>query len=488
MTRAVAVRVAASECGPTSRSRMGMLGLLVAVAVGGLGGTPGLQGVAIGLLLVLLGPVVAVLAGPTPAVVALLATDVLAATGKRIVFMLGDQPEPVYAFLAAAPLLSGALTLGVLLYSTTTLSRADLRPVPRTDSPPAYTGRLADARPALFFLIWIGVAFAAKWDIEGAQDYALLTAGIFPATVAALEKNTARSSRALPGAVTIVAVMTVPFGAIQFSGRLFPWDHAWISGAAQYSAQASKLLNEPTIIRPFSLYADHTTWGLLLIAGLAVTPHVAMPPRRRFASDACLLLGVAMTLTRSIWAGALIALVLRLPLASKSIGWLSRRRRRVAGGLASLLVGGQLAVTWLYQAWVAARPIAPATALAQRVTTLGTLAARTGGVHQATVIALGSSSALLFGVLTPARAEIDSHSLVGDLLLVGGLPAVAAFAVATVRAIRSVAGRPNTHVDWRAVVAISYLVVGLVDGLAVLMVPHFWLAAVSATRHGVRNQ
>lgn len=114
-------------------------------------------------------------------------------------------------------------------------------------------------------------------------------------------------------ALIVIAVVAAVYGLAQ--SHLGPsWiDRAWAARSHAFSIQASNVwqsMNEGAPLRPYSVFADHFTFGYFSVAGLVALLATGWPRHRslRLVCAGVLLAALSVALTRTAWA-ALVAIV-----------------------------------------------------------------------------------------------------------------------------------------------------------------------------------
>jgi hypothetical protein len=386
---------------------------------------------------------------------------------KRLVFLLGHQPPHVYFALTAMPsafLLSGLVTLG----------------------PQILRARIPKSAGVLIaFLCWsLTITLWSPPGIDWQARAAAVHQHLFPVLLFLF--GLAADQTALTGTAKVLIVVSgisVVYGLIQFVGGPTPVDTAWSEGAYSYSLQAAKvhayLHGANQEFRPFSIYADPLTWGLLLVAVFVLSRALKESGDLRLAwvrsATIFTVLGLFLTLTRTPWVAFFVTLI-----AYRAFVVLPGIRRPwlvlvlAVVGFWVIVSGGQYALQasteWKDARWYESR-------VASRYTTLGTLSARVGaGDILVNLIAarrlLGEGfgyNSYFAGRLNDFHgdAAADSHNFVVELLLYLGLPGLIlylSFYWQWLREMFSVVARGG-HVAGRSIIwIVAFSLGGVVSG------------------------
>jgi hypothetical protein len=346
---------------------------------------------------------------------------------KRLIFLLGDQPAQIYFSSIAVPTL-------LLVSGTAVIGRKLLRlKIPKS-------GMLLAALLCWSLLVTIWSPHGIDWHARAAAIHQQL------APMLMFFCGLLIGSRGLTSlAKTLLAVSgtSVVYGVIQFAGGPTLFDIRWAQGAHAYSIQANKVYayvnGANPEFRPFSLYADPLTWGLLLVAAFVLSQvacETSLTPAW-YARTALLFatVGLFIGLTRTPWlvligtVGAFWALS-RVPHLRRASVLLL-----IAGaGFWAVVTGGRYVLNrwfgWERALW-ANNPIAT------RYATVGTLSARVGAAdtfirllyekrYFGAGLGYNSYYAGRLGDFHGDEAS-DSHNFVVELLLYLGVPGLLLF-------------------------------------------------------------
>lgn len=355
------------------------------------------------------------------------AADISSHVMKRLIFQFGAPPEQLYFALTLVP---AGLMLGCLATVAPQLLRARL---PKS------------AVLLMVFLCWsVGITLWSPPGIDWRARLAALHQQVVPVLMFfcglvipfATLRHTAK-------VLIIIAGISVAYGVIQFVMGPTIIDTVWAEGASRYSLQAAKvhayLYGANQEFRPFSIYADPLTWGLLLVTVfvLSQASKEAALLSRRWVRPAVIftLVGLFVTLTRTPWAAlAATVLVFRALVALPSLRrpWLMVALAIL--GFWAIVSGGRHMLNasfgWGTARWQESR-------VAARYATVGTLSARVGaggmlvdllGARRFLGEGLGYNS-YYAGRIGDFHGDVaaDSHNFVVELLLYLGLPGLCLF-------------------------------------------------------------
>lgn len=346
---------------------------------------------------------------------------------KRLIFLFGHQPPHVYFTLTAVP---AAFLIAGLTVAAPGLFRARL---PKS------------AVVLVLFLCWsLMITLWSPPGIDWQARAAAIHQQLVPALMFFLGLISGPSAlRHTAKVLIVVAGISVAYGVIQFLTGPTVVETVWAESAYGYSIQAAKvyayLHGANQEFRPFSIYADPLTWGLLLVAMFTLSQaskEVALLDLR-WARVAAIFAGIGLliTLTRTPWlALAITVLAFRAFVAIRSLRRPSLIVAVAVLGFWAIVNGGRYVLegwsrgrtAWGYQSRVVAR-----------YATVGTLSARVGA-GDTFVNLLGAKRFLGEGLGYNSYhagrigdfygdAAADSHNFVVEMLLYLGLPGLCLF-------------------------------------------------------------
>ncbi|MBM7867979.1 hypothetical protein GTO89_14520 [Heliobacterium gestii] len=234
------------------------------------------------------------------------------------------------------------------------------------------------------------------------------------------------------------------YGAYQFFYGPSPIDLAWADYSRAFSIQASNVWRAYTfdeIMRPYSFFADHFSYGYFLVAAIIswFAVHWTKPSGSRLITGVFLVFSLALALTRTAWISLLLSLFVYVSLRCSG----EPLRRKAAWLVIPLYAALTVLSGWAYDNFF--EPEAFADGLSAQAFSLGTLSARKDAadlfikaVPEHLVLGEGPSSGLyvlsaklsgnLEEELENAQTD-DGHNFLVHLLIAGGVPGLAAFLV-----------------------------------------------------------
>lgn len=220
---------------------------------------------------------------------------------KRLIFVVGIGSRTSYYIVQLLPTITAALLVAIVLQHLRSA------PLPTSGTVLIAFVALAGFNTLIFSPM---VPLNARWAAvnERIVPVFLFFVGLAVPLGSTLFRRIAR-------ALSWSAALTVVYAVVQFLSGPTMLDAAWASAAADYSIQAQKTLlalRGEGEWRPYSYFADPLTWGLFLLATIAVvmaSSGVDAKYRRfRGVVVAFMLLGMSLCLTRTPWIG-LIAML-----------------------------------------------------------------------------------------------------------------------------------------------------------------------------------
>jgi hypothetical protein len=345
---------------------------------------------------------------------------------KRVIFVLGPQPQAVYLGIQLLP---ACLLLILVVVAFGRFCRVRL----------PWSGRLLAAFVAVATM---ATALSARslpwWVVLSGIHQEILPFTMFFVGVLVMPRHFARIGRTM----AVLAGFSVVYGLIQMGGGPTMVDRAWASETFSYSIQGGKVFAYLEGVSPefrvYSYYADPVTWGFSLLAGLvgaALAREQAKMSRWFWLTLVALVLaGVFCTQTRTVWAGLLVT-------AGVFVLFRYRAFRRPwlvfclsMGSFAVVVVGGDFLYRELF---LAQRLPLFENALTTRYLTVGTIEARTSAwsalqdaISTRPVIGQGHG-AMLYAVRDAEAARLGwktiSHNFLVDLVRNAGVPGALLF-------------------------------------------------------------
>ncbi|MCC7176731.1 MAG: O-antigen ligase family protein [Bryobacterales bacterium] len=408
---------------------------------------------------------------PDGLVIAFLVCQSLVHLMKRLIFLLGPQPQAVYFGVQLLP------SVVLLLLMAAAAKRLRGRRLP-------WSGRLLAAFLVLSAASTLVSASRLSWLTVLTVVYQnLLPPLLFFAGLFLTPESFARVGRTM----AILAGISVLYGCLQLAGGPTFLDRAWAAQTYAYSIHGGKVFayleGASPEFRSYSYYADPLTWGFFLVAGVtgAVVARLhGRISRSVFVGTVVLALtGLFFSLTRTAWVGLLAMLFL-----FGLFGWRSFRRPLLVLGL----VIGSFAATvaagdFLYRELFVARrmPVFQSGVLA-RYATVGTIEARTSAwtaMREAVSISPAWGQGL--GVMLEASRSreaakayglLSSHNFLVELVYGVGIPGALLFLGFLWQLLRegfsawrrAPEARFQRHLRWLLAYAAGCLVTGYLNG------------------------
>ena len=228
-------------------------------------------------------------------------------------------------------------------------------------------------------------------------------------------------------------VVSVVYGMFQFFTGPTVIDQAWATATHDYSIEGykvyDKMYGHGSDFRPFSYYADHTTWGLFMaLACIVLIASVSMdmlPKKALYFVIPFGLVGLVICQTRTPWLAFLAALVIHRVITTRA---LRRPMLLILGVIASFGIVVSLG-TYMTQHFY----FGFANAILNRYATVGTMEARTSAwrlfvrnLPAHWLIGTGFGYATSDPNVSMAE-EIYSHNMFVSIMVVSGLPGLIMF-------------------------------------------------------------
>ncbi len=359
-------------------------------------------------------------------IVAFLVCQGLVQLLKRVIFVLGPQPQAIYLGIQLLP---ACLLLILVVMALPRLCRLHL----------PWSGKLLAVFVAVLTLATLLSARSLPWSVvlSGVHQEVLPFAMFFVGMLL-----TPRDFPRIGRIMGVLAAVSAVYGLIQLgTGPTFV-DRAWANETFSYSIQGNKvhafLEGASPEFRGYSYYADPVTWGFALLAGLvgaALAREQGKKSRWWWMTLIALVLGgLFCTQTRTVWAGLMITTGVLVMLR-----WRAFRRPWLLFCLT--MVSFAVVVStgdYLYrELFLAQRMPVFRNVLTMRYLTVGTIEARISAwsalqdaIRTAPVIGQGSG-AMLLAVRDTEAAQSGlkgiSHNFLVDLVSNAGLPAALLF-------------------------------------------------------------
>lgn len=212
---------------------------------------------------------------------------------KRIIFLLGPQPQSIYLGIQLLP----TLILAITLVSAGRRRLGAARPVSATFLFAFLLLTLLTTATSLTYVPYLKVITAAHRQ--------LLPFVMFFVGISLTLDEFSRVGRIL----AVLAMISVLYGVVQLVMGPTVIDRAWADETYFYSIQASKVFDymqgTGTQFRAYSYYADPLTWGFFLVAcfvGAAVARTHSRVRRGLWVMTVTLIpAGLFVSLTRTCW-------------------------------------------------------------------------------------------------------------------------------------------------------------------------------------------
>ena len=272
-------------------------------------------------------------------------------------------------------------------------------------------------------------------------------------------------------------VVSVVYGMFQFFTGPTVIDRAWATATHDYSIEGykvyDKMYGHGSDFRPFSYYADHTTWGLFMaLACIVLFASVSMdmlPKKALYFVVPFALVGLVICETRTPWLAFLAALVVQKLITRRA---LRRPMLLILGVIASFGIVVSLG-TYMTQHFY----FGFANSILNRYATVGTMEARTSAwrlfvrnlpAHWLVGTGFGYASS---DPSVSMAEEIYSHNMFVSIMVVSGLPGLILFLTFFYQWIKEafwVASRSSTPVAkatiWMIALTVGMLLTGNVQG------------------------
>jgi O-antigen ligase len=417
--------------------------------------------------------------------VAFLISDHLVHFLKRAIFLLGPQPQSVYFGIQLLPSLIFMM-----------LCVAAVRQRRRVALP-------GSAKLLCTFLViavattLYSISHLPLWVVLAAIHQQLLPFLMFFVGLSLTLGQFARIGRV----IAVLAAISVLYALLQLASGPTIIDRVWASETYSYSIHGRKVFTYLTGTSPefraFSYYADPLTWGLfLVVAFLGATVAREM---KEMSRSSCLIVGILglvglfFSLTRTSWAGLLVAVGAYFVLRNHFVRrpWLVFCA--VAATFAMAVIGG----SFLYRELFLARrlPIAE-NRIAARYLTVGTLEARISAWEtlkdtavRAPFVGRG------YGVLHYASRSTEaaqlyrppfSHNFLVELVFNVGLPGALLFLAFFLQWLREgFYALRNTHDQtrqrvllWMIAFTVGFVITGYLNGPAFMTYEFFLVMGV----------
>jgi len=345
---------------------------------------------------------------------------------KRVVFVLGPQPQAVYLGIQLLPVCL-LLILVVVAFRGFCLVHLP------------WSGRLLAAFVAVAA---VSIALSARslpwWVVLSGIHQGVLPFTMFFVGMLVTPRRFARIGRTMG----VLAGLSAVYGLIQLGGGPTFVDRAWANETFSYSIQGGKvfayLQGASPDFRGYSYYADPVTWGFSLLAGLVGTTLAREQGKTSRWSwltlVALVLAGMFCTQTRTVWAGLLVT-------AGVFVLFRYRAFRRPwlvfclsMGSFAAVVVAGDFLYRELF---LAQRLPVFGNRLAARYLTVGTIEARISAwsalqnaISTAPVVGQGYGAMLYAGRDAESVRlgwKTISHNFLVDLVHNAGVPGALLF-------------------------------------------------------------
>ena len=396
------------------------LGLSLALAAAA--AIPSLQ--ALGTAAVLVSVLLAVSRLELPALVTVFLVSVnLVHLLKRVIFLIGPQPQSVYVGIQLFP------TLILAAVCACAFRRRRSLPLP-----------LSAKLLIVFLAVSLGVTLPAAQNGPPDAMLAAIHQQLLPFLLFFVGLSLTLDQFASAGrTIAILAVVSSVYGIVQLMTGPTLVDRQWAYETYSYSIHGGKVLNYLEGVsrefRAYSYYADPLTWGLYLVAGFTgstVAWKLSRLSRRSWLlASALITAGLFASMTRTCWAAYVGTLGVYLLLKIRRL-WKPWALFTAAMGLfAVAVVGG----TFLYrEVFLARRLPIVANPIVARYITVGTMEARISawdGLIEAAV-----RKPFGYGVTPYVRKRSEapeserplfSHNFLVELVLNAGIPGAALF-------------------------------------------------------------
>ncbi len=394
--------------------------------------------------------------------------DCLSQFLKRFVFLFGDQPKITYYGIQLLPAVFTVLALA--------FSLDRLRKMAWPSSAKVFAAFMS-----LAAVVTVVSPQPVEWMIRGAALYQLiLPMAFFFVGMALSSRDFVMYARVL----CTVAVVSVAYGVAQWFYGPAAFELRYAESTAGFAIQGRNIYNymvRGDFLRVYSFYSHHLTWGLLLVAALSAGTILRCMGKISktlwWILTALVIVGVFLTMTRTVWVALLCTTGASLLLKKKFF--------RNAGLLwLTLIFAFPLTTISANYIYTNLFPVAPRieNAIVHRYLTVGTVEARMNGLEliphilqSHAIVGRGFGNGVSYAALSKeidmSDAQ-DSHNSIVDLLYKCGILGVALFVLFQFLWFRhafkvySLAGdgAHRSALRWHIGFAAGYFLVGYFNG------------------------